>query len=101
MRWHGYWVVHKSVFFTNSLENIVAIIKFGRRINRCNRLSALRPLRQKQYTPLSVLFQRVCRPGPFDGGIIVVFEADGVATNLVMNQQYIYLLIKDPNYNVE
>ena len=41
------------------------------------------------------------RPGPFDGGIIVVFEADGVATNLVMNQQYIYLLIKDPNYNVE
>ena len=25
------------------------------------------------------------RPGPFDGGIIVVFEADGVATNLVMN----------------
>ena len=41
------------------------------------------------------------RPGPFDGGIIVVFEADGVATNLVMNQQYIYLLIKYPNYNVE
>lgn len=41
------------------------------------------------------------RPGAFDGGIIVVFETDGVATNLVMNQQYIYLLIKDPNYNVE
>lgn len=41
------------------------------------------------------------RPGAFDGGIIAVFEADGVATNLVMNQRYIYLLIKDPNYNVE
>lgn len=41
------------------------------------------------------------RPGAFDGGIIVVFEADGIATNLVMNAQYIYLLMKDPNYNVE
>lgn len=41
------------------------------------------------------------RPGAFDGGIIAVFEADGAVTNLVMNQQYIYLLIKDPNYNVE
>lgn len=41
------------------------------------------------------------RPGPFDGGIIVVFEADGIDTNLVMNAQYIYLLMKDPNYTVE
>ena len=41
------------------------------------------------------------RPGAFDGGIIAVFEADGIATNLVMNQQFIYLLIKDPAYNVE
>lgn len=41
------------------------------------------------------------RPGAFDGGIIVVFEADGIATNLVMNAQYIYLLMKDPAYNVE
>lgn len=41
------------------------------------------------------------RPGAFDGGIIVVFEADGIATNLVMNASYIYLLMKDPNYNVE
>lgn len=37
----------------------------------------------------------------FDGGVIAVFEADGVATNLVLNRNYIYLLIKDPNYNVE
>lgn len=41
------------------------------------------------------------RPGTFDGGIIVVFETEGIATNLVMNADYIYLLMKDPNYNVE
>lgn len=41
------------------------------------------------------------RPGAFDGGIIVVFEAEGIASNLVMNANYIYLLIKDPNYNAE
>ena len=31
-------MMNKSVFFTDSLKNIIAIVKLGRRIYRCNRL---------------------------------------------------------------